>query len=166
MPKALFLKFPETNEMLNSCEGRSIRRLLAIDGKTQRGNGNKNQKSNHIVSAVDEKGFCLGQKCVEENTKLEDVRLYFSDNEFLKKSAYKKTLGKARGIIEKREYWKTEDISWLSQKKEWMGLKTIILSRNTIRGEKGEVRAEDRYFISNWMVESYHWHLFNQVLWI
>lgn len=27
----------------------------------------KNQKANHIVSAVDEKGFCLGQKRVEKN---------------------------------------------------------------------------------------------------
>ena len=34
------------NEMLNSEEGNKIKRLLAIDGKTQRGNGNKNQKAN------------------------------------------------------------------------------------------------------------------------
>lgn len=54
--------------MLNNDEGSKIKRLLAIDGKTQRGNGNKNQKANHIVSAVDEKGFCLGQKRVEEKT--------------------------------------------------------------------------------------------------
>ena len=56
------------NEMLNSNEGDKIKRLLAIDGKTQRGNGNKTQKANHIVSAVDERGFCLGQKRVEEKT--------------------------------------------------------------------------------------------------
>ena len=56
------------NELLNSDEGEKVKRLLAIDGKTQRGNGNKNQKGNHIVSAVDEKGFCLGQKRVEEKT--------------------------------------------------------------------------------------------------
>ncbi len=31
-------------EMLNSNEGDKIKRLLAIDGKTQRGNGSKNQK--------------------------------------------------------------------------------------------------------------------------
>lgn len=48
------------NEMRNSSEGNKVKRLLALDGKTQRGNGNKNQKANHIVSAVDEKGFCLG----------------------------------------------------------------------------------------------------------
>ena len=29
------------NELLNSEEGEKVKRLLAIDGKTQRGNGNK-----------------------------------------------------------------------------------------------------------------------------
>lgn len=137
------------NEMLNRDEGNKVKRLLAIDGKTQRGNGSKKQKANHIVSAVDEKGFCLGQKRVEEkineikaipelldslNIKEtiittdamgtqtaivkkirqkradyvlalktnqgnlpEDVRLYFSEEEFLKRCAYKKTIEKARG---------------------------------------------------------------------
>ena len=212
--------------MRNSDEGKKIKRLLAIDGKTQRGNGSKDQKANHIVSAVDEKGLCLGQKRVEEKTNeiraipelldslnikgtiittdamgtqtaivkkirqkradyvlalkanqgnlLEDVRLYFSEDEFLKECAYKKTVEKARGKIEKREYWQTEDISWLSRKKEWAGLKTIILTRNTVTGEEGEEYTEERYFISSlplgieavaravrghWMVESYHWHL-------
>lgn len=214
------------NEMLSSNEGDKIKRLLAIDGKTQRGNGSKNQKANHIVSAVEENGFCLGQKRVEEKTNemkaipelldelnikgtiittdamgtqtaivkkirqkhadyvlalkanqgnlLEDVRLYFSEDEFLKKCAYKKTVEKARSKIEKREYWQTDDIAWLSQKKEWAGLKTVILARNTITGKEGETSTEERYFISSlpvgieeaaravrghWMVESYHWHL-------
>ena len=47
--------------MLNSNEGDKIKRLLAIDGKAQRGNGTKNQKANHIVSAVDERGFAWGR---------------------------------------------------------------------------------------------------------
>lgn len=178
------------------------------------------------VSIVDEKGFCLGQRCVEEKTNeikaipelleslnikgtiittdamgtqtaivkkirqkkadyvltlkanqgnlLEDVQLYFSDIGLLQKSAYKKTIEKARGRIEKREYWQTDEISWLSQKKEWTGLKTIMLTRNTMIGEGGKEQREERYFISSlplgieeiartvrghWMAESYHWHL-------
>ena len=214
------------NEMLNSEEGNKIKRLLAIDGKTQRGNGNKSQKANHIVSIVDDRGLCLGQKRVEEKTNeikaipqlleclnikgtiittdamgtqkeivekirkkradyvlalkgnqgrlLEDVRMYFADKEFLEKSAYKKTVEKARGRIEKREYWQTDDIGWLNQKKEWKGLRSIVLTRNTITSMDGEEKVEERYFISSlklgieeieravrghWMVESYHWHL-------
>lgn len=102
------------------------------------------------------------------------MREYFSDKELLNKCAYKKTVEKARGKIEKREYWQTQDIGWLSQKKEWEGLRSIILTRNTVTGEEGEPSIEERYFISSlpegieeaaravrghWMVESYHWHL-------
>lgn len=214
------------NEMLSSDEGEKVKRLLAIDGKTQRGNGNKNQRPNHIVSAVDERGFCLGQRRVEEKTNeikaipelldhlnikgtiittdamgtqtaivkkirqkradyvlalkanqgslLEDVREYFTDKELREKCAYKKGIEKARGNLEKREYWQTEDIGWLSQKKEWAGIKSIIMTRNTIAGSDGSTRVEERYFISSlptnieeaeravrghWMVESYHWYL-------
>ncbi len=105
---------------------------------------------------------------------LEDVREYFADQEFLEKCAYKQRIEKARGKIEKREYWQTEDISWLRQTKAWSGLKSIILTRNTIVGGDGSETVEERYFISSlptdieeaeravrghWIVESYHWHL-------
>lgn len=213
------------NEMLNSGEGEKIKKILAIDGKTQRGNGNKKQKANHIVSAVDEKCFCLGEQlvngksneitaipellaslnvkghiittdalgcqteivkkirkkqadyvlAVKGNQPLlhEDVKLYFSDVELLSKCAYTKSVEKARNGIEKREYWQTEDIGWMSQMKDWSGLKSIAMTRNTITKDGVETR-ETRYFISSlaldvkelarairghWMVESYHWHL-------
>ena len=105
---------------------------------------------------------------------LEDVREYFADKELREKCAYKNRIEKARGNLEKREYWQTEDISWLSRKKEWAGLKSIIMTRNTIAGTDGSTTVEERYFISSlstnieeaeravrghWMIESYHWHL-------
>jgi len=213
------------DEMLNSGEGEKIKKLLAIDGKTQRGNGNKNQKANHIVSAVDENGFCLGERLVSEKsneitaipellddlnikghiitidamgtqteivrkirkkradyvlalkgnqgTLHEDVKLYFEDTGFLSGCAYKKVVEKARGGIEIREYWQAVDIDWLAQKKEWAGLGSIAMTRNTI--VKNDKKTMDtRYFISSlpldvnevarairghWMVESHHWHL-------
>jgi len=213
------------NDMLNSDEGGKIKKILALDGKTQRGNGNRNQKANHIVSAVDDDGFCLGQKQVNEKSNeitaipelldslnvkghiittdamgtqteivskirkkradyvlalkgnqgslYEDVKLYFEDPDIVSACAYTKTIEKARGGIEKREYWQTEDIQWLSQKKNWAGLKSIAMTRNTIKKD-GKQTTEARYFISSlpldvnevarairghWMVESYHWHL-------
>jgi len=213
------------NEMLNSGEGEKIKKILAIDGKTQRGNGNKNQKANHIVSAVDENGICLGEERVDEKsneitaipelldnlnikghiittdamgcqrdivkkirqkradyvlalkknqeTFYKDVELYFGDLELLGKFDYHKTLEKARGGIEKREYWQTDNIDWFSQKKDWAGLKSIAMTRNTIVND-GIETSETRYFISSlqqdakevarairghWMVESHHWHL-------
>ncbi|MCL2082261.1 MAG: ISAs1 family transposase, partial [Oscillospiraceae bacterium] len=213
------------DEMLNSDEGEKIKKILAIDGKTQRGNGNKNQKANHIVSAIDEKGFCLLEKRVSgksneitaipdllDNLNIkghiitadamgtqreivkkirkkradyvlalkgnqeslhEDVKLYFDDPTLLSSCVYTKTLEKARGGIEKREYWQTDDIAWLAQKKDWLGLKSIAMTRNTIIKNDIET-SETRYFISSlppdaeeiarairghWMVESHHWHL-------
>jgi predicted transposase YbfD/YdcC len=213
------------NEMLNSERGERIKKILAIDGKTQCGNGNKNQKANHIVSAVDENGFCLGETRVNDKSNeikaipnllddlnvrghiittdamgtqtdivkkirkkhadyvlalkrnqgslFEDVRQYFDDRELLENCAYTKTIEKARGGIEKREYWQTDPIAWLTQKKDWLGLKSVAMTRNTIIKNDVET-SENRYFISSlpvdvkeiarairghWMVESYHWHL-------
>ena len=156
--------------MLSGGEGQKLQKILAIDGKTQCGNGNKNQKANHIVSAVDENGICLGQTLVQEKsneitaipklldtlnikgqivtidamgtqteivgkirskkadyvlglkgnqgTLRDDVGLYFADSEFLKKCDYHYTVEKARSGVEKREYWQTDDISWLPLKEK------------------------------------------------
>lgn len=103
----------------------------------------------------------------------DDVLTYFSDETFLAKAEYTKTVEKARSGLETREYWQTGDINWLPNKKEWKGLKSIAMTRNTIE-KNGEKAVEQRYFISSlpvdvyeiarairshWMVESYHWHL-------
>lgn len=51
------------NEVMSSKQGSKIKRIFGINGKTQRGNKNQNQeKANHIVSVVDDNGFCLGQE--------------------------------------------------------------------------------------------------------
>jgi predicted transposase YbfD/YdcC len=213
------------NELMNQEEGSKIKKILAIDGKTQCGNKTASQKANHIVSIVDENGFCLGEECVDEKSNeipaipelldkiniegqiittdamgtqkeivkkirkkradyvlalkgnqgslYEDVKQYFSDEELLSQCSYVKTTEKARGGIEKREYWQTDDIDWLSQRKDWAGLKTVGMTRNTITKD-GKKQEETRYFISSlpvkveemarairshWMVESFHWHL-------
>jgi predicted transposase YbfD/YdcC len=213
------------NELLNANEGEKVRKILAIDGKTQRGNASDTQKANHIVSCVDENGFCLGQELVDDKSNeitaipelldnlniqghiittdamgcqreiakkirnkkadyvlalkanhgalLKDISLHFSDDKFLAGCAYYRTAEKARGGIEIREYWQTDNVSWLAGKKDWAGLKSVAMTRNTIK-RKGTVTTETRYFISSlsldvnavarairkhWMVESYHWLL-------
>ena len=74
-----------------------------------------------------------------QNSLYEDVQEYFSDEEFQKeireRGNYKKTQEKAHGQIEIREYYQTEDIKWLSQKKE--------LER-TVQYSNGEENAEER----------------------
>ena len=56
------------NELLSSEDGTKIKKLLSLDGKTQCGNGNSLQKTNHIVSAVAENGFCVGEKLVTDKS--------------------------------------------------------------------------------------------------
>ena len=213
------------NEVMTGNGGQKIKRILGIDGKTQRGNMGGGQKANHIVSAVDNDGFCVGQVKTEEKsneitampellkdlnikghiittdamgcqidiakiihkkradyvlalkgnqgTLHDDVKLYFDDPELLRDCKYTVTREKARSGIERREYWQTDDIAWLSQKKDWPGFKTIAMTRNAIT-KNGVTTTETRYFISSlpldvteisrvirnhWMFESYHWHL-------
>lgn len=43
-------------------------KFFLLDGKTQRGNINDNQKENHIVSCVDQVRFCLGQVLVDNKS--------------------------------------------------------------------------------------------------
>ena len=123
-------------------------------------NGNQREYiTNHIVSVVDDNGFCFGQEQVDEKsneipalldkvnikghiitidamgcqtdiaekikkkhadyvlalkgnqgTLHEDVKIYFDDKVLLSKAKYTKTVEKARGGIETREYWQTDDI--------------------------------------------------------
>jgi len=213
------------NEVMSGNAGSKIRKILSLDGKTQRGNGTSTQKANHIVSAVDDSGICVGEVLVNDKsneikaipellqalnikghiittdamgcqteivkqirgkradyvlalkgnqgTLYDDVKLYFSDPDLLTGCAYKRVVEKTSGGFTQREYWQTDNISWLSQKKDWLGLTTIVMTKSTVT-KNGITTVEVRYFISSlplciddaarairshWMVESYHWHL-------
>lgn len=107
----------------------------------------------------------------------EDVALYFGDKDTLQEirgsGNYESTVEKAHGQMEKREYYQKAEIGWLSQRKEWKGIKSIGMEEKRITDEKGE-KKEYRYYISSlgaeigtfrravrghWSVESMHWHL-------
>jgi len=56
------------DEVMCGNSGERIKGILGIDGKTQRGNATAEQKANHIVSAVDERGFCIGEVLTDEKS--------------------------------------------------------------------------------------------------
>ena len=108
-----------------------------------------------------------------QGTLHEDVQQYFSEPTLLESCAHHRVVDKARSAVEVREYWQTQDTGWLGQRKEWAGLSSIVMTRNTIIKGGGST-TQTRYFISSlplgveqaarairghWMVESYHWHL-------
>ena len=80
----------------------------------------------------------------------EDVQEYFSNEEFQKEiresGNYKRTQEKAHGQIESREYYQTEDIKWLSQKKSWKGLSSIVMEKKTI----DKTAAQNLNIIRKW----------------
>ena len=68
-PDVLQQLYHKWQELLNREEGEIPKKIICIDGKTMRSNGNKHQKPNHIVSAWSkEDGFCLGQKSVNKKS--------------------------------------------------------------------------------------------------
>ena len=108
----------------------------------------------------------------------QDVRDYFADPEFRQRikdaGNYHRTIEKARGQIETREYYQTEDIGWLHGKNKWKNLKSIGMVETTIEKPDGTKTTQTRYFISSlavmillfvkavrghWAIESMHWHL-------
>lgn len=106
-----------------------------------------------------------------------EVSEYFAEEGFLKKikeeGNYKRTQEKAHSQIEIREYYQTQDIIWLTSKKEWKGLKSIAMEKKILI--KGSKKCQEyRYFISSlpggietlaravrghWSIETMHWYL-------
>jgi predicted transposase YbfD/YdcC len=82
---------------------------------------------------------------------------------------------KGHGRIEKRTYYMTDEIDWLTQKGDWKGLRSIGMVRRTATDTAtGVITEEVRYYISSlsgeidrfayavrqhWGVESMHWCL-------
>lgn len=77
------------NEMLNSDEGEKIKKILAVDGKTQHKNANINQDANHIVGMVDENGLSLAQRLVNEKlNEITAIPKFFGDPDLITGCAY------------------------------------------------------------------------------
>lgn len=185
-------------------------RLIAIDGKTMRGNHQNDDLPLHIVSAYSvEEGLCLGQTAIQEksneitaipqllgslklnghtvtidaigtqcaiakqirrqkghyvlavkgNQKMlwEEISIYLDDLRVEKSlkatdKTYIKTIDSARSQVEIREYYQTDQIDWLEEKKRWSGLKTIGKVVTTTE-KKGKKKQEVRYYISSLPVQ-------------
>ena len=68
-PEILQQVYGKWQELLGRNEGEVLKKIIAIDGKTMRGNKQKEDKPSHVVSAWSkEDGFCLGQKAVSEKS--------------------------------------------------------------------------------------------------
>ena len=68
-PEMMQQAYQKWQELLNRDEGKKLRKIICIDGKTMCSNARNGSKANHIVSAWSrEDGVCLGQRATEEKS--------------------------------------------------------------------------------------------------
>jgi predicted transposase YbfD/YdcC len=107
----------------------------------------------------------------------QDVRLVFQDaqaNDFAGlKTTHDKRVDKDHGRIEVRECWATEELDWLSSRKDWAGLRSICMLRAQ-RTVAGQTSREDRLYISSLPADATllaqairsHWGIENSLHWV
>jgi predicted transposase YbfD/YdcC len=136
-----------------------------------------NTQTKTVDLVIKAKGNYVGALKKNHKDFYEDVLLFLKtecDDLKTKKHCYKKDIEKAHSSTITREYFFTQDIDWLPNKQEWIGLKSIGLEKKTIEKLDGKNIVEKRLFIasieginlfshavrSHWQVENkLHWHL-------
>lgn len=97
-------------------------------------------------------GYYVAPVKGNQSTLEENISLFFNDmNNYTKEIGknYLKTIEKAHGNVETREYLFSNDIEWLYNKKDWEGLKSIGYAKRTYIDKKGHEVTDTRYYISN-----------------
>ena len=163
--------------LANADEGEKVKKLLAIDGKTQCGNGNKNQKANHIVSAVNEDGFCIGEKLVnEKSNEITAIPKLLDDLNVKGRIITIDAMGTQTEIAKKIRQKRADYVLALkgNQGNLHEDVKLYFSDSELLSKCAYKTTTETRYFISSlavdidetirtvrghWMIESYHWHL-------
>lgn len=105
-----------------------------------------------------------------------DVELFFTEQKACKFQDTivnrHETLEKSHGRIETRTYTSIDAIDWLTQRHDWVGLKSIVMVESIREIIGGKTESETRFYISSlaadavrqgdairghWAVESHHW---------
>jgi predicted transposase YbfD/YdcC len=137
-----------------------------------------NTQKETVKKVIEKRGAYVGALKANHHNFYEEVALYFDEDSCreLEKSerSYLRTVDKEQSGVAVREYYLSDDIKWLSQRKEWAGLTAIGCTKRTLNKFSGETIVDTRYFISSiaeissfaksvrwhWQVENkLHWHL-------
>ena len=145
---------------------------LKIKGKTITADAMHCQKETCKKIIEKEGDYVFGLK---ENQKslYKDVELYFQSSNTNTDLETFTTTEKNGGRIEKRICRKLSDLSWLDQRAEWSGLRTVFSVTRIVKN-KDKTSEETSYYISSskasakellsisrehWKIESMHWML-------
>ncbi len=148
---------------------------LALEGCIVTGDAMNAQKA--IVAAVIEKkgDYVIALKGNQGDLH-KDVSDFMNDIVNDPKSEYKKDFfeeaDKDHGRLELRRCWACDDLSWLTSRSEWKGLKSIAMVEST-RIIQGKETVERRYYISSLPAEGEkiaravrsHWQIENSLHW-
>ncbi len=105
-----------------------------------------------IEYIVDQHGYYVAPVKGNQSTLEENLSLFFEDANNYKKENnknYLKTIEKAHGNVETREYLFCNDIDWLYKKEDWKDIKSIGYAKRTYTDKNGKEIADTRYYISN-----------------
>ena len=146
--------------------------LLKIEGCMVVADALNCQKETAKVIIEGKADYLLNVKDNQETLK-RDIEDYVQDNDLRKNMDVFKTHEKNNGRIELRRAFTTDDIDWLSSKKEWAGLACIGAINTQFTTKKGttdewhyyissrKLNAEEllRHARAEWSIESMHWLL-------
>ena len=82
----------------------------------------------------------------------EELNDYFNDKEFYDKvikENYVETIEKRNGEAEIREYGFTNDVDWIYNKNEWIGLNSVGFAKRTYKNSQNKIVSDIRFYISN-----------------
>ena len=107
--------------------------------------GLKHELTNCIVMTIF--GILAGQYNAE------NIAFFLKLNEEffnkVKKKNYIKTIEKRNGDAEIREYGFTNDVEWIYNKSEWLGLKSVGFAKRTYKNFQDKIVSDIRFFILN-----------------
>ena len=111
-----------------------------------------------------------------QGTLNDDVEVFFAEQKSRAfedtKASRHETLEKSHGRIETRSFTSIDDIDWLKERHDWVGLKSIVMVESIREFASGKIEQETRLYISSlaadaarqgnairghWSVESHHW---------
>lgn len=111
-----------------------------------------NTQKETIEYIFNNNGYYVAPIKGNHKTLYEELSDYFNDEEFfnkVKKENYIKTIEKRNGDAEIREYGFTNDIEWIYNKSEWLGLKSVGFAKRTYKNFQDKTVSDIRFYISN-----------------
>ena len=105
-----------------------------------------NTQKDTVNAIVKSKGDYVLALKANQGTLYQEVSEYFHDEGLLKDLDYYTELEKSHSKIIKREYYMTNDISWLTNYKDWNKLKAVGYERKIIESANNK-NIEERFFI-------------------